>query len=199
MTKRTLVIAALSVTVLAFSACTNVETVDLPSPVVDAPSGTPSSTPSTYSPSPKANEGPSSGPTELPATPPKADTGTNDAKGVVIGSESRELNFTDTIEYPYYDRKGETSVGWMDAERNTLTLYLAKTFVGTRRTSPDVSLQLDLTGAGSFASGDGSCSVTIDRATQRSMTGSIKCLDWKSTDGAEKISVVMGFNGEFAV
>ncbi len=198
MTKRTLATAAISVTVLALSACTKVETVDLPSPVVDAPSQAPSSTPSTYSPSPKANEGSASGPTDLPPKPPKADPGKNNAQGVVIGSDARELNFTDTIEYPYYDRKGETSVGWMDADRNTLTLYMAKTFVGTRKTSADVSIQLDLLGAGSFVSGDGGCSVTIDKATQRSLTGSVKCLDWKSTDGKEEISAVIGFNGEFA-
>jgi hypothetical protein len=59
-------------------------------------------------------------------------------------------------------------------------------FVGTRPTSPELTLTLTVQtadGIASFLSMDGECDVTIDEALEREIAGSFRCDDLPSDDG----------------
>jgi hypothetical protein len=71
-------------------------------------------------------------------------------------------------------------------------------FVGTRPTSPEMTLTLTVQtadGIASFLSIDGECDVTIDVALEREVAGSFRCDDLAS-DAGDVVDVAATFEAE---
>jgi hypothetical protein len=97
--------------------------------------------------------------------------------------------------YPLYTVGGLVDVYWTDGYGNTLEIGGNNLKEGTFPTSEDLSLKLAVIGGHVFASGNGSCDITIKRHTDREFSGTFRCRDMPAID---KPSVRVDAIGSFS-
>ena len=88
------------------------------------------------------------------------------------------------------------ALNWLSSEDGSFGIN-GPSFQGTMQTDSALRLELAIReseGTVAFRSNDGSCSVTIDRASVSNLSGAFTCSDLASTDG----SVVVDATGTFA-
>jgi hypothetical protein len=193
--------ASWALAVLAFvvaAACSQTEDGPLPLPTSAFPSssgatGGPGATGSTAS-------GPSG--IGLPTTSPGAGTG-NLTGGSVEIRTSGALEVVRTlptlVSAVYAAPPGGFALVWTAGGTDATILGMGgASFVGTRPTSPELTLTLTVQtadGIASFLSMNGECDVTIDEALEREIVGSFRCDDLPSDDG-DVVSVAATFEAE---
>ena len=87
------------------------------------------------------------------------------------------------------------ALNWLSSEGGSVGIN-GPSFQGTMQTESALRLELAIRegeGTVAFRSDDGSCSVTIDRASVSHLSGSFNCSGLESTDG----SVVVDATGTF--
>ena len=78
------------------------------------------------------------------------------------------------------------ALNWLSPEGGTFGIS-GSSFQGTMPTGSSLRLDLEIRGGGAlvaFRSNDGSCTVTIERATDTDVSGSFTCSGLRSIDGA---------------
>jgi hypothetical protein len=195
LSKASWALAVLALVVAA--ACSQSEDEDLPLPSSAFPSeltGGPASTGATAS-------GPS-GDNGLPTTSPGAGTGNLTSGSVEIrtsGDLEVERTLPTLVSAVYTAPPGGVALVWTAGGTDATIVGLGgASFVGTRPTSPELTLTLTVQteeGIASFLSLDGECDVTIDAALEREITGSFRCDDLAS-DRGEVVDVSATFEAE---
>jgi hypothetical protein len=104
------------------------------------------------------------------------------------GGFDENLDFVSAIQYPVYEPPtGVVNITWSDPTGNGLVIAANTLFVGTKKTSASLGLQLALTQPKQavFASGDGSCSITFTTVQTHLLEGSFNCPSLKSANGVK--------------
>lgn len=191
---------AVPLLLVAAVACSDDDEEPLPIPSSAFPSptsgdgGTPDGTGPTAS-------GPA-GASGLPTTSPAAGTG-NLTAGSVSFQTSGDLEVDRTlpvlVSAVYTPAPGGFALVWTAGGTDATVVGMGGgSFVGTRPTSPVLTLTLTVQtadGIASFLSVDGECDVTIDVALEREIAGSFRCSDLPSNAG-DVVAVSATFEAE---
>jgi hypothetical protein len=189
---------ALAVLVLLVAAACS-ETEDEPPPLPS--SAFPTDVSAGSGPAGPTASGPS-GDIGLPTTSPAAGTGNLTAGSVELvtsGAVEVERTLPTLVSAVYTEPPGGFALVWTAGGTDATIVGLGgASFVGTRATSPELSLTLTVQtpeGIASFLSMDGECDVTIDTALEREIAGGFRCDDLTS-DRGEVVDVTATFEAE---
>jgi hypothetical protein len=181
---------------VAATGCSQDEDGPLPIPSSAFPSATsPGETGAAAGPAPT---GPS-GLTGLPTTSPGAGTG-NLTSGSLTFQTSGDLEVERTLRVlitaVYTSPPGGLALVWTAGGADVTVVGIGgSSFIGTRATSPTLTLTLTVQtndGIASFLSIDGECDVTIDVALERELAGGFRCTDL-SSDAGDVVAVSASF------
>jgi hypothetical protein len=145
--------------------------------------------------------GPSGG-IGLPTTSPAAGTGNLTAGSVELvtsGALEVERTLPTLVSAVYTEPPGGFALVWTAGGTDATIVGIGgASFVGTRPTSPELSLTMTVQtpeGIASFLSMDGECAVTVEAALEREIAGSFRCDDLAS-DRGEVVDVSATFEAE---
>ena len=211
--KRTMLAAGGLVLVLTASACGGGEEAVVAPSAAPSLAASPVDDPSIYpvpgSPTPKLNvpgqgnaenSGPGNGQVSPGAVFPNENIKRNGSTvDATVDGQSISLSFDTIVEYPFYEPPdGQFNLTWADANNNALSIG-GKLAEGTRKTSSKLGLSLALAAPkfDTFGSGDGSCSITLDRIENRYLAGSFQCGKLTGSNGGNLTGASGTFEARF--